>query len=139
MKFIKIAIVIGLAYFGYSVFASYKAAEEGVKYAGRIIPLLNEISSDWRIGTLKKNIDPMGYDGNKGLYKKMLHKSSHLGAFDKCEGMSVGTPKDLNIEGAKAVVGDCKFRNGTANVAVIFLEFEGELRVMSVIVKPEGV
>lgn len=136
MKYIKIAVLIGLAYAGYYLFSTKNQIEEIIGFGGLTVPLLNAVSSDWRLDTLKEQIDPIGFGKNAELYQKMLSRSAHLGAFRKCTDLSVGTPTELEVEGAKAIVGDCSFENGLAYVAIIFLEIKGETKVVSLIIRP---
>ncbi len=136
MRFIKIALLVGLVYLGYLLFSTGRDINESFDYGSRAIPLLNAVSSDWRLETLKEQIDPIGFGKNAELYQKMLLRSAHLGAFRKCTDLSVGTPTELEVEGAKAIVGDCSFENGLAYVAIIFLEIKGETKVVSLIIRP---
>lgn len=138
MKYIKIAVLVGLVYTGYYLFSTKNEIEETIGFGSLAVPLLNAVSSDWRLETLKEQIDPIGFSQNAENYQKMLSSSAHLGAFRKCTNLSVGTPTEIDIDGARAIVGDCSFENGLASIAIIFLEIKGETRVVSLIVKPKA-
>lgn len=103
-------------------------------FAELSIHALNDISSEWSIASLKRNIDPLGIDGNEDVYQKLLDRVSSLGKFKICEGLQFGEIEKLDVEGAKAISGKCEFENGPAKVTLVFMKFKGKLKIMSFLV-----
>ena len=113
-----------------------ESVQKAVALAKLLYPALNDISSDWSLKAVKRNVASEGFDGNEELYKRMLSKVSHLGRFKKCTDIEIGNPTDLDIPEAVALVGPCQFENGTAKIAFIFLELDGKTKIVSAIVFP---
>ena len=118
-----------------SVSESLEQVEIGRELGGIAIQLLNDVSIDWSYASLQKYTGKY-LEPNRIKIEGMLHSSSILGRFKACKDSKIGAPKDLEIPGAKALIGNCDFENGIGNVSIIFINVEGNFRAVALIIKP---
>lgn len=136
MKLIKYILIAAVLFGGYQIYSLSSKFGEAQEYFAMAVPMLNEVSRDWEVFTLKKHIAKVGFKGQSMTYMKILRKSSHLGSFDVCEDMQMGSPTGLSIDGAVAIVGRCKFDNGKANIQIVFADIEGSKQIVAFLIKP---
>lgn len=99
-------------------------------------PTLNDVSTDWSYASLQKHLAVELDEQNRLDTEAMLQRASVLGKFKQCDDLKQGTPKGLNIPGAIALVGRCKFENGVGNVSIIYVPVDGKLKIVTLIVRP---
>jgi hypothetical protein len=95
---------------------------------------LSVISSDWSPNSAKKVINPIGYRASSATYEAMLSRDSYLGKFKSCTDMNYGKPDNLDVKGATALLGTCDFEHGSAKVMIVFLQLDGKMQIMSLLI-----
>jgi len=109
----------------------------GKQVIGAIGPTLRDISKTWSIETLKAKIAPEYFEDNKESYIEMLKKASILGRFGGCKNLSTGEFKNLEQpKNSVAIVGKCKYENGTAFIESLILVKDKKAKILMLIIRP---